>query len=532
MIYHVATGGNSLSNVCFIDGKIFTGNPREPWAESIVIQNGRIAWVGNGRPPAPTTQAIDLQGQLVLPGLVDAHVHFLWYCLGLDNVRMVGVESLDQALGMVHERVSASKPGEWIIGDSFNHNVWGMDREPNRYDLDRVSPHNPVFISSKCGHTAWVNTMALELAGIDATTPNPEGSRIDRDQNGDPTGLLREGAQGLVGRVIPEPDPARARALLKRGIGIAHSLGLTGIHNCEESDSLRLFGELARSGELNFRVVQHIPARDLEQAIALGITSGLGGEWVRFGSVKVFVDGALGSQTALMFAPYEGAENMGIQTMKEEDLTSLVLKAATAGISSAIHAIGDKANNMVLNMYEQALRDGDASLRHRIEHAQLLTGEDIPRFGRYRIIASVQPAHILGDIDLVHKYWGRRGRYAYAFRSLLDSGAVLAFGSDCPVESIDPILGIHAAVTRQRPGGYPTAGFYPEERLSVSEAVKGYTYGPAYAGYQENLFGTLEVGKMGDLTILADDIFTMPPEDIYSARVRMTVVGGRIVFSQ
>lgn len=521
-----------MNSLRLTNGKIFTGNPAAPWAEALLILKGRIIYIGVNAevPQVPNVETIDLEGRLVLPGLVDAHVHFLWYALGLGNVRMVGVENLDQALSLVADRARNSTPGEWIVGDSYNHNVWGMDREPNRYDLDSVAPNNPVFISSKCGHTAWVNSMALARAGVTSATPNPEGSRIERDAQGDPIGLLRESAQGLVGKAIPEPEPAKARALLKRAIGIAHSMGLTGIHNCEGSDSLRLFGELAREGELDFRVVQHIPAAHIDEAIALGLTSGMGGEWVRIGGVKVFVDGALGSQTALMFAPHEGSNNLGIQTMTEEALKQIVHKAAGAGISSAIHAIGDKANNMVLNMYEEALADFDPALRHRIEHAQLLTEQDFPRFGKSNIIASVQPTHVLGDIDLVHKYWGKRGRYAYPFKSLLNSGAVLAFGSDCPVESMDPILGIHAAVNRQRPGGYPLDGFYPEERLTVAEAVRAYTHGPAFASYQEDLSGTLEVGKIGDVVVLDKDIFTIPPEEICTAKAALTIVGGKLVF--
>ncbi|KAF0197605.1 MAG: hypothetical protein FD169_207 [Bacillota bacterium] len=520
-----------MSSLRLTNGKIFTGNPTAPWAEELLILNGRIAWVGDGEAPSlPGVETLDLGGRLALPGLVDAHVHFLWYALGLDSVRMVGVESLDQALALVAERIRNSGPGEWIVGDSYNHNVWGMEREPNRYDLDRVAPDHPVFISSKCGHTAWVNSKALALAGVTAVTPNPEGSRIDRDSQGEPTGLLRESAQGLVGSVIPDPDPAKACMMLKRAIGIAHSMGLTGIHNCEGRDSLRHFGKLAREGELNFRVVHHVPADSLDEAITLGLTSGVGGEWVRIGGVKLFIDGALGSQTALMFEPHEGSENLGIQTMAEDELKELVLKAAQGGISSAIHAIGDRANNMVLNMYETALKDGDPILRHRIEHVQLLTEHDVARLGSSNIIASVQPTHVLGDIDLVHKYWGQRGRYAYPFKSLLKTGAVLVFGSDCPVESMDPILGIHAAVNRQRPSGYPEEGFYPEERLTVAEAVRAYTFGPAYASYQEDTCGTLECGRLGDLVVLEQDIFTIPPQEIHTVKVRVTVVGGKVVY--
>lgn len=520
-----------MHSLRLINGKIFTGNPNAIWAESILVLNGRIAWIGKGE--APEVDGIitrDLGGRLVVPGFVDAHVHFLWYALGLDNVRMVGVESLEQALDLVAARVSVAQRGEWIVGDSYNHNVWGMDREPNRYDLDRVAPHNPVLISSKCGHTAWVNTKALELANISYGTPDPAGARIERSSSGEPTGLLREGAQGLVQSVIPDPEPKKARNLLKQAIGIAHSMGLTGIHDCEGREALKLFGELARDNELDFRVVHNVPVESLDEAIALGLTSGVGGEKVRIGGLKLFVDGALGSQTALMFEPHENSSNLGIQIMSEGDLKSTVLKAAQAGISSAIHAIGDKANNMVLNMYEDVLRETCPLLRHRIEHVQLLAKPDIERLGNLNVIASVQPTHVLGDLDIVHRFWGKRGRYAYAFKSLLKSGAVLAFGSDCPVESMDPILGIHAAVNRQRPGGYPENGFYPEEKLTVAEAVRAYTYGPAYASYQEGHSGTLELGKLGDLVVLDQDIFTIAPQNISSARVAITVIGGKVVY--
>lgn len=521
-----------MSPILLTNGRIYTGNPKSPWAEAILIQNGRVAWVGQGEPPAADCQHIDLGGRLVLPGLVDAHIHFLWYATGIESVRMVGVESLDQALSMVAERVAQLQPGEWVVGDSFNHNLWGMEREPNRYDLDRVSPDHPVVVSSKCGHTAWVNSKALELAGITATTADPEGSRIDRDEHGEPNGLLREGAQGLVYRVIPEADAQTQKRLLKKAIGYAHAAGLTGIHDCEGSDALQIFSRLAHEGELDLRVTMHIPNRDLDHAIALGLTSGFGGEWVRIGGIKAFADGALGTQTALMFEPCEGSTNTGIQTMTEDQLRQVVARGAEHGLSSAVHAIGDKANAMMLDIYEEVLKDGSRCLRHRIEHAQLMRQEDIERCGRLGVISSVQPTHVLGDMEIVDRYWGKRGRYAYAFKSLAEAGSVLAFGSDAPVESFDPILGIHAAVNRRRPNGFPDAGFYPGECLSVEEAVRAYTWGPAYAVYQEELAGTLEVGKLGDLVVLDRDLFTIDPMEICQTRVDLTVVGGKVVYQR
>lgn len=521
-----------MSSLLLTNGRIYTGNAAQPWAEGILIQNGRVAWVGQGRAPMVDCPSIDLGGRLVLPGLVDGHIHFLAYASGLESVRMVGVESLAQALSMVADKVAELSPGEWVVGDSYNHNVWGMDREPNRYDLDRVSPDHPVVIASKCGHTAWVNSKALELAGITAATVDPVGSRIDRDERGEPTGLLREGAQGLIYRVIPEPDGATTRRLLKKAIANAHAAGLTGIHDCEGSDALQLFSRLAQDGELDLRVTMHIPQSELEHAIKLGLISGFGGEWVRIGGIKAFTDGALGTQTALMFEPCEGSNNTGIQTMTEDELRTVVVKGAEHGLSAAVHAIGDRANALMLDIYEDLLKCGSRSLRHRIEHAQLVRPEDISRCGSLGIIASVQPIHVLGDMEIVDRYWGRRGRYAYAFKSLAAAGSVLAFGSDAPVESFDPMLGVHAAVNRRRPDGLPDACFYTEECLSVVEAVRAYTWGPAFAAYQEQMAGTLEVGKLGDLVVLDRDIFTIDPTEIHATQVEMTVVGGKVVYQR
>ena len=443
------------SNLRLINGRIFTGNPSQPWAESLTVLNGRITWIGKGTAPeVEGCETVDAHGQLVIPGLTDAHVHFFWYARTLANVDLAGIESMDKALSMISARVSQKKSTEWGIGNSYNHNVWGMDREPNRFDLDAVSPENPVAVTSKCGHTVWANSEALRIAGIDKDTEDPPGSRIDRDEDGNPTGLLREGAMNLVYKVIPPVGCEEGRELLKKAMYNAHAFGLTGVHNCEGSDSLKLLAELDRSNELTLRVVQHYAETNFPHALNMGLNSGFGSELLSFGGLKLFIDGALGVQTALMCEPFEASSNLGIQTMSEEELRQLVLTAAENGIASAIHAIGDKANNMVLNILAEA-KTINADLRHRIEHAQLLTDPDVARFGQLGVVASVQPTHVIGDMDLVDAYWGKRGRLAYAFGSLARAGSVLAFGSDCPVETMDPILGIHSAVNRQRPGGYP-----------------------------------------------------------------------------
>lgn len=515
------------------NAKIFTGDRTFPWAESLLIKNGIVQWVGKGIAPEPApTYVLDLGGRLVLPGLVDAHTHFLKYAMGLENVRMVGVQNLKSALNMVAQRVQEVQPKAWVVGDSYNHNVWGMDREPNRYDLDAVSPNNPVIIYSKCVHTAWVNSRALELAGITAETPDPPGSRIERDEKGQPLGLLREGAMDLVSSILPPSDEAKVLRLLKKAIGQAHAMGLTGIHNFEGREALKHFTALAKEASLNFRAIMNIPVANIAEAINLGLTSGFGDEWVRIGGIKSFADGALGSQTGLMFEPHEGSEDRGIQTMSTEQLREAITQGALNGLASAVHAIGDRANHLVLNLFEDVAKLGIKGLRQRIEHAQVMRPEDIERCGRLGVVASVQPTHVLGDMDIIDKYWGTRGRFAYAFRSLADAGSVLAFGSDSPVESLDPILGIHAAVNRQRPDGHPQGGYYPQEKISVGDAVRAYTWGSAYAAHQEKWVGTLKVGKLGDFIVLDQDIFTIDPKNIWQTKVDMTIVGGSLVYER
>jgi predicted amidohydrolase YtcJ len=511
-----------------VNARIFTANDAMPWAESLLITRGRIDWIGNGEAPQREgAETIDLDGRLVLPGLTDAHVHFYWYARTLANVDLAGVASLEQALSMLSAAVRERKPGEWVVGDSYDHNIWGLKRELDKRDLDAIAPDHPVVVTSKCGHTVWANSMAMALAGVDRDTPEPPGSRIERDAQGEPSGLFREEAMGLMYAAIPPLDRETGKRLLRKAMQRAHAFGLTGIHNCERSESLSLLAELARDGELTLRVLQHYSEGNFDAAVALGVNSGFGSDYLRMGGLKLFIDGALGVQTALMDEPFCGSEDTGIQTMPEERLRELVHRAAAHGIGATVHAIGDKANRMVLDIMESAAAI-DPKLRHRIEHAQLLTDADVIRFAELGVTASMQPTHLLGDMDLVDKYWGPRGRLAYAFGSVLRSGGRLAFGSDCPVETMDPVLAIHAAVSRQRIDGQPEGGFYPEEKISVAEAVKAYTSGPAYAGGQEADLGSLEVGKFGDLVVLDKDIFALPENEIHSARPVLTVVGGTV----
>jgi predicted amidohydrolase YtcJ len=507
-----------------------------PIAEAVAVAGDRLVAVGDSKTLRDALgacdRAIDLRGRTVVPGMIDAHLHFLSYSLRMDRIQIHELPSLQETLQRVTERVAATEPGTWIRGGGWNCNLWGDGAFPTRHDLDRVAPDRPVALSSKDGHSLWANTQALKLAGVDADTPDVAGGSIFRDAAGEPTGILQENAIGLVRQVIPDPTRREMIAACKRGLAHANSVGLTGIHDCEGADALSVFQELARRKELTLRVLAHVPEGTIDEAIKVGLRDGFGDEWVRIVGIKAFSDGALGSRSAWMIEPYEDdPANWGIPTTTPEALLELVRKANGAGLSVAVHAIGDAANRAVLDAIESARDEAPAHLRNRIEHVQLLHPDDISRLAQLGVIASMQPIHATGDIDIAERHWGSRSATGYAWRSLLDTGAMLAFGSDAPVEDISPLLGIHAAVTRRRANGDPgPEGWYPEQKLTVHEAVYAYTMGAAYASGEEQLKGSLTAGKLADLVILDRDIFDIDPMDILHTQVHATMVGGKFVY--
>ena len=516
------------------NGRIYTMDARVPFATALAIDGARIAAVGGDElrgEVGPGGKEIDLQGRTVTPGFIDAHIHFVWYSLGLAMVDLQGVPSLQEALARVAARASSAEPGAWIRGGRWNCNLWG-GAFPHHRDLDRVAPDNPVLLSSKDGHSAWVNARAMRMAGLTAGTAEPPGGRILREPSGEPTGILQENAIDLVSRVVPRPSLPEAVAACQEGLARAHRAGLTGIHDCEDDLAMAAFQELRRSGALTMRVLVHIPAGGLDAAISLGVRDGLGDEWLRICGVKVFADGALGSRSAWMLEPYQGdPANMGVPTATPEEMQALVRRANGAGLSVAVHAIGDAANRMVLDAIAAAGDGAPPHLRNRIEHVQLLHPDDMPRLARLGVIGSAQPIHATSDIEIADRHWGARAATGYAWRSLLDAGTVLAFGSDAPVEDFSPLRGIHAAVTRRRPDGFPgPQGWYPGQRIAVAEAVYAYTMGAACAGGEEAIKGSLAPGKLADLVVLDHDIFTADPMDIWQVQVAGTMVGGRFVY--
>jgi hypothetical protein len=467
----------------------------------------------------------------VLPGLVDAHLHFAWFARSLAEVD-AGTPTRAAAVARVAERAAATPPGEWIGGFGWDHNEW--DRLPDRRDLDAVAPRNPVALKAKSGHAMWLNSAALERAGIRAGTADPPGGRIARDAGGEPAGILYENAMDPVWAAIPEPPVGRLAASMRAAQERALAAGLTGFHDFDGVPAFRALQLLEAEGGLALRVLKGIPREALGAAIDAGLASGFGAGLLAVGHLKLFADGALGPQTAWMLAPYEGSASTGIPTLTVDELRADVARARAAGIACAVHAIGDAAVRAVLDAYAAA-RAGEAPahvaprLPDRVEHVQLIDPADVPRLAALGVVASLQPIHATSDMRIADRYWGDRAAFSYAWRSLLDAGTILAFGSDCPVETIEPLAGIHAAVTRRRADGSPGPdGWRGGQRVSVAEAIRGYTAGAAAAAGRSADLGSIEPGKLADLTVLAADPFAVDPHEIRSIPVRATIVDGTV----
>ncbi len=514
----------------YVNGRVYTLDPALPVAEALACHAGRIVAVGLTEQMrdlgAFPSRVIDLGGRAVVPGFTDAHIHALGLGLSLGQLELSACSSLAQCLDLVRERARGLPPGRWLLGRGWNQNGWPEARWPTRQDLDAVCAENPVALQSKDGHLLWVNSLALSTAGVGLHSPDPDGGEIVRDSSGWPSGLLKENATEAVHKAIPEPTASEIDEALMRMMDHALRLGVTGIGNFEGPEVLRAFGRLRASGRLRLRVTQHIAHAFLDQAIDSGLTSGLGDEWLRVGSLKLFADGTLGSQTAWMIEPFDGSSNnRGIAVLTAERMREAARRAEAAGIATAIHAIGDRANREALGALAAA--PAVAAMPHRIEHAQLVHPDDLLQFARHGIVASMQPIHAVGDRDTADRYWGERCATAYAWRSLLESGAILAFGSDAPVESCDPLSGLYAATARHGIGD-GREPWRPEQALGVQAALHAYTVGSAQATGESAIKGTLAPGKVADFVVLSDDIVAGGAEAIARTRVIKTVVAGEV----
>ena len=516
---------------------IYTQTPSQPAASAIIIDREWIIAVGDANEllsQYPNAEKQDMHGRMILPGLTDAHLHLQHYSLSLQKIDCE-TDTKEECLHRVDERVKKAKPGEWILGHGWNQNVWG--NWPVASELDAIAPNNPVYLTAKSMHAGWVNTTALKLANVTPQTAHPHNGQIQHDAQGSITGILLETAMGLVENAIPESSSDDIANAIEKAQPILWKMGLTGVHDFDRRASFMALQKLHAQNKLKLRVLKNIPVELLDQAFELGLRAGFGDDWLRIGSIKVFMDGALGPHTAAMFQPYIGeGENRGILNMDGEELFEHGRKAAQVGLGLTVHAIGDRANHEVLNAYEQ-LRAYEKenhlpALRHRIEHVQVIHPDDAARLGKMNIIASMQPIHATSDMLMADQFWGERSALAYAIKTQLDFGAPLALGSDAPVESPNPFWGIHAAVTRRRADGSPSAdGWYLEQKLTMAEALAGYTLGPAYAANMEGRLGRLAPGYLADLIVLEKDIFTCNPNDLLTLESSATMISGEWVYA-
>jgi len=482
---------------------------------------------------SPSSRKINLNKKIVWPGLIDSHLHFDMYSQSLAQVKCE-TNTIEECLTLVREKAKRTPPGQWITGQGWNQNTWGSFG--NVSQLDSVSGQNPVFLADKSIHAAWVNSAALKIAQIEKDTPDPVGGSIQKDPEGNPTGILFENAVNFVEKCIPLITDSQRLEYMLNGQKSLHRLGLIGIHDFDRSDCFSTLQEMHQAGTLNLRVTKSIPIQELDNAIAIGLRTGFGDPHLHMGSVKLFADGALGPQTAAMLMPYEGtSDNFGTLLLKADEIFEIGMKATTHGWSLAIHAIGDKANNEVLNglaMIRQfEIANGLPQRLHRIEHLQLLHPDDLKKVIDTGVIASMQPIHILSDMFTADKHWGKRSRMAYAFGSLLKSGTHLILGSDAPVESPNPFIGISAAVTRRRENGDPgLSGWYPEERISIGDAKKAYSEIPAFVSGQGNRFGQIKAGLAADFIILPRNPGTIDPMELSHLLPEQVFVDGNCVF--
>jgi hypothetical protein len=517
-------------SLILLEGRIYADAAAAP-VEALAVAEDRVVAVGANEEVLAgsirSTEIVRLGGRTVIPGLIDAHLHLEQYALNLEKIECE-TDTRQDCLTRVRERAASARPGEWILGHGWNQNNW--DRYGTAEELDRVAPRNPVYLTAKSLHAAWVNTLAMRIAGIDDQTPDPEGGVIGRAAGGAPSGILFERAMEAVSSKVSHPTPAHLEQAILEAQDRLLRAGLTAVNDFDGPRCFRALQAVKAQGKLGLRIIKHLRAEDVEAALSLGIHTGFGDEWIRIGCLKVFADGALGPRTAAMLEPYQDEpENMGILAKSAEQIAEIGMRASEGRIALAVHAIGDRANREAIEGLARIRASGSrgAPLRHRIEHVQLLHPEDVPKLAANDIIASMQPIHATSDMMMADRHWGRRCRLAYAWKSLLDAGTTLAFGSDAPVEAPDPFLGLHAALTRQRVDGSPgPEGWIPQERLSLREALTAYLHGPAYAAGMEREMGRLAIGSFADLVVLDQDIFEASADTLSGIRPLATMVAG------
>ena len=525
-----------------VNARLWTGDQAAPWAEALAVSGERLIAVGTNadiRRLASTVTPIDAGGRLVLPGFIDAHVHFLEGGLRLASVQLRDARSRDEFVNRIRAFAATVPAGTWITGGDWDHSLWGGEL-PSRDWIDPVTPNHPVWINRLDGHMNLANSAALKAAGVTRATSDVAGGEIVRRADGEPTGLLKDNALALVDKVAPPPSPEMRRRAVTAAMRYVAERGVTTVHDMSTSaawDDMALYADMRKANALQTRIYSVVPLaqwerlRDVVARGEYGGADGRGDEWLRVGGLKGFVDGSLGSHTAAFNEPFTDMPNdRGLLVNTPADLYRWISGADKAGLHVMVHAIGDRANRLLLDTFERvATENGARDRRFRIEHAQHLAPSDIPRFVALNVIASMQPYHAIDDGRWAEKYIGDRIKTTYAFRSLLDARATIAFGSDWFVAPPTPLEGIYAAVTRRTLDGKNTTGWVPQQKITVEEAVRAYTANAAYASFDESRKGILSKGWLADFVMLDRNIFEIPPEEIGAVRVRMTAVGGRPV---
>lgn len=503
-----------------------------PGADAVAVAGGTIVGVGRGADleafAGPRTRRIDAAGGTATPGFTDAHLHFVQWARALEELSLHGAASRAEALERVARHLAAHPDDAVVVGRGWDSNGWSDP--PDRASLDRVAGDRVILLHSRDFHSLWVNSAALARAGLTRATSDPEGGRIERDAAGEPTGVLREHAvrpfADLEARAGDGSDLERVRRAVRR----LHAFGITAVHDFEGPDAQRVLRALMReAGGPRVRVLMHLSHAGLDAALSLGLASGLGDDWFRIGAVKLFADGTLGSRTAALLEPYDGTRIRGLDLLSPADLRSIVARAQGGGLSVAVHAIGDRACRSALDAFEAAGHAERPALPSRIEHAQLVDPADVPRFARLGVAASMQPIHCISDVELAERFWKERAGSSYPWRSLLDQGALLAFGSDAPVELPSTAQGLHAAVTRQRADGTPPGGFVPGQRITLDAALAAYTTGPVRLAGSWPRLGRLAPGATADLVVWSADLHRLPPSELRDAFPRLTVLEGEVV---
>jgi predicted amidohydrolase YtcJ len=547
LLFNFVPAGNKVepADLIFINGNVYTANEKQPHAEAVAVKGDRIVFAGSNaevkKYQSGQTRVVDLHGGTVVPGMTDAHHHLEGVGFREMTLNLEGITNLQDFLAKVKVKVDQAKPGEWVTGRGWIETFWQPPVFPTRWDLDKVAPNNPVILQRADGHGTVVNSAALKIAGITKDTPSPFGGEISKDKSGEPNGMLLDAARNLVARHIPPTSPADAERAIVLGVQRDVSLGWTQVQNPGgDYRDVAIYRKLFSDGKIKLRIykVLSAPGKEAQRLLAEGPIIGDYGNRLTVRALKFYADGSLGSRSAALLEPYSDApETSGFLTIKEEDLLPVLEEALRKGIQCETHAIGDRGNRFILDEYEKALKAVPpdqrkiADPRWRVEHSQIVNPLDIPRFKKLGIIPSMQASHAIGDLHFAPARLGiKRLEGAYAWNSFVKSGVIVPGGSDAPVERGEPMIEFFAAVARKDIKGWSGEGWHPEEALSREQALKMLTIWPAYSAFEENLRGTIEVGKLADLTVLSADIMKIPELDILKTHCVMTVIGGEIVY--